>query len=229
MGLRYTLAAMKVTIDGPAGSGKSTAARGLARELGIAYLDTGATYRAATLRAMRHGVGLSDEQALARCAAQADIRLTPEDGGVRVLLDGQDVSEAIREPDVTDTVHHLANSPAVREVLVALQRRVGEQFGSFVTEGRDQGTVVFPDADLRVFLEAAPEVRAMRRYEELLARGRDADYMDVLRKIIERDGRDRTRSVGPLVKPRGALHIDSSDLSPEQVVREILRHLEQQA
>ncbi len=218
---------MIITIDGPAGSGKSTAARRLANELGLAYLDTGATYRAATLKALREGVELTDESALASLVRQADIRLTPLPDGVRVSLDGQDVSREIRSPEVSDNAHYLARSSRVREVLVELQRRLGRELGSFVTEGRDQGSVVFPEADFKFYLDATAEVRALRRYHEMMEDGQDANYLSTLQGIIERDGRDRTRAVAPLICPDDAYALDTSEMSIEEVVRELRRLVEQ--
>jgi cytidylate kinase len=214
---------MIITIDGPAGSGKSTAARELAKALGIAYLDTGATYRAVTYKALRDGVHLQDEDALAALAGATDLKLFPQPDGVRVLLDGQDVSREIRSAEVTDNAHYAARSPRVRAVLVELQRRMGRQLGSFVSEGRDQGSAVFPDADLRFYLDASPEVRARRRFEEMQADGEKVSLAEVLRAIIERDGRDRSRAVAPLVKPVGAIEIDTSDKTIQQVVDKLLQ------
>ena len=224
--MRYTLG-MIITIDGPAGSGKSTVARRLAAQLGIAYLDTGATYRAMTLKAMQSNVNLQDESSLAPLVRKTDIRLVPRPDGVEVILDGRDVSQDIRSTEVSDNSHHIARSPAVREVLVSLQRRLGGMLGEFVAEGRDQGSVVFPDADVKFYLDASPQVRAMRRYKELMADGQEVDYIQVLQGIIERDGQDKTRSVAPLVRPEGAIAIDTSDMTIEEVVDELARYVEQ--
>jgi len=217
---------MIITIDGPAGSGKSTAARGLARALGIAYLDTGATYRAVTLKALRDGVDLEDEVALVALARRIDLKLIPGPEGPVVLLDGEDVSGEIRSEEVSNSSHHVAGSPAVRAVLVDLQRRIGRQLGDFVAEGRDQGSVVFPEADVKFFLIARPEQRARRRHEDLLAAGENVEYTQVLRAIRKRDARDSSRSVAPLVKPEGAIEIDTSDNTIEQTAAELLRRVE---
>ena len=217
---------MVVTIDGPAGSGKSTAARELARALGVAYLDTGATYRAVTLKAIRDGVDMEDEETLADIARAIDLKLSAAADGLRVLLDGEDVSRAIRTEEVSEQSYYVARSPVVREVLVALQRRLGAQLGDFVAEGRDQGSVVFPDADVKFYLDASPEVRARRRCDEMLADGQDVRYEHVLQAIVERDGRDRARAVAPLVKPGGAIEIDTSDKAIPQVVTELLQRVE---
>ena len=217
---------MVITIDGPAGSGKSTAARNLARALGIAYLDTGATYRAVTLKALREGVDMTNEAALVEAARRADIRLEPRDAGVRVLLDGDDVSDAIRTAEVTKQSYYPSRYPGTRAVLAELQRRVGEQLGDFVTEGRDQGTAVFPDAGVKFYLDARPEVRARRRAKEMRDRGEDADEAEVLAAILERDENDRSRAVGPLRKPDDAVEVDTSDRTPEETLVELLRRVE---
>ena len=217
---------MIITIDGPAGSGKSTAARKLAEALGIAFLDTGATYRAATYRALREGVDTADEAALVASTRAADIDLQPGPEGMRVLLDGRDVSREIRSAQVTDSVHHIATSPAGRELLVRLQRRIGARLGEFVAEGRDQGSVVFPGADVKFYLDASAEIRAKRRTAEMLAAGQQADYRQVLRAILDRDERDRSRPVAPLVTPAGAVVLDTSGLSIDQVTAALLRAVE---
>jgi len=171
-------------------------------------------------------VDMNDESALVDCAREADIELDPHPDGVRVLLDGRDVSTEIRTAEVTDHAGRIASSPAVRDVLVDLQRRIGASLGSFVAEGRDQGSVVFPDADLKFYLDASPDVRARRRTDEMLARGEQADFDEVRRAIVERDERDSTRAVAPLVKPEGAVVIDTSEMTIEQVVAELLRIVE---
>ena len=217
---------MIVTIDGPAGSGKSTAARQLAKALKVAYLDSGATYRAATLKALREGADLEDAAALAALAASMDLKLTPGPDSLRVELDGQDVSDAIRSAEVTESVHHIASAPEVRRVLAALQRRIAAELGDFVTEGRDQGSAVFPEADVKFYLDAAAEVRARRRCEELAARGERPDYQQVLDAIRRRDRRDRTRTADPLVMPDGAIVVDTSDSTIAQMTAELCRHVE---
>ena len=218
---------MIVTIDGPAASGKSTAARGLARALGIAYLDTGATYRAVTLKALREKLDLCDEAALVKLARRMDLRLHPCAEGLRVELDGEDVTDDIRRSEVSEMSRHAAGSPQVRQVLTALQRCIGAELGSFVTEGRDQGSVVFPQADFKFYLVAAPEVRARRRCEEQKARGESSEYEQTLRAILRRDELDRNRAVAPLVKPQGAIEIDTSEMTIQQVIDALRRRVEQ--
>lgn len=220
---------MIITIDGPAGSGKSTAAKELARALGVAYLDTGATYRAVTLAGLRRGVDFSDAAALASLAAGLDLRLIDRAGDLQVLMDGEDVSREIRSGDVSDHSHFVAGAPAVRDVLVPLQRRIGrdlaERTGGVVAEGRDQGSVVFADADMKFYLDAAPEVRARRRCDEMRADEQPAAYDAVLSAIVTRDGHDRTRAVAPLVKPDGAIEIDTTDMTIADVTAELLRRV----
>ena len=220
---------MIVTIDGPAGTGKSTAARELARALGIAYLDTGATYRAVTLAALRAGVDLEDERALVELARSLKLELAYAADELRVILNGEDVSREIRSAEVSDNSHHVARAASVRELLVALQRQTGqrlaEERGGFVAEGRDQGSVVFPRADVKFYLDAEPQVRARRRYDELIAEGQEVEYEKVLQAVLTRDGRDRTRAIAPLVKPEGADEIDTTDMSIPEVTAELLRRV----
>ena len=216
---------MIITIDGPAGSGKSTAARELARALGVAFLDTGATYRAVTLAALRRKLDMTDEHALARLAATIDLALTPTADGTRVMLDGDDISSEIRTSQVSEQSYYVARSGVVRAVLVQLQRRIGDGLGSFVTEGRDQGSVVFPHATVKFYLDASPEIRARRRQAELAARGESADYTAVLAAIVQRDTRDQTRTDGPLVKPQGAVVIDTSGMTIGQVVATMMERV----
>ncbi len=217
---------MIITMDGPAGVGKSTAARNLAANCGFAYLDTGATYRALTWRAIQAAIDLTDQAALAEMAGQTAIELIPSPDGLRVLVDGRDVSADIRTPEVTNSVHYLAAAPAVRDVLVALQRRIGSQLGDFVAEGRDQGTVVFPDADIKFYFGASAEVRAARRCEELAAAGSPVELATVLADIHQRDDRDRSRPVAPLTRPDGAIDIDTTGNTIEQTQAELLAHVE---
>jgi len=217
-----TLPGMIITIDGPAGVGKSTASRRLAEALGIACLDTGATYRAATYRAMELGIDLSDEHALADVARKCDLEIACGIDGTTVLISGRDVSGAIRTPQVTAETRHAAGSPLVRGVLVELQRKLGRQLGSFVAEGRDQGSAVFPDADIKFYLDASPEVRARRRTDELLAAGGQADYDEILEAIIERDRSDRSREVAPLIKPDAAIVIDTSGMNLSEVTEALV-------
>ena len=211
-----------VTIDGPAGAGKSTLARSLAQRLGVRYLDTGAMYRAMTLAGMEADWNWADD---AESAAQAAlVRLEWE--GDQLLLNGRDVTERVRQRDVTDLVHLSADNPAIRARLVELQRAAADT-GPLVTEGRDQGTVVFPNATCKIFLTADPSVRAERRLAELRAKAADREWDDlrldvVLKWVQERDERDRNRRVGALRKAEDAIEVDTTSMNHEQV----LEHLE---
>lgn len=199
-----------LTIDGPAGAGKSSVARQVAQALGLRFLDTGAMYRAVTWKARK--LGLVDPLAIAAMARDTAVVVEPD----RVLCDGEDVSRAIRDPQVTAVVRHVADSPECRAELVRMQREIG-QAGGLVTEGRDQGSVVFPDADYKFYLDASSDVRARRRHEE------EGGDLDAIRAAIQRrDAQDKGRKVGPLVKPAGAIVIDTSALTLEEVVARIL-------
>jgi cytidylate kinase len=207
---------MIITIDGPAGAGKSTVARSLARRLGFMFLDTGAMYRAVTLSAVRHGLDWNDADALVRLAGQVRIYLDDDS----VWLDGEDVTDAIRTTQITSQVKYAANNPGVREQLVAQQRATVEG-KSVVTEGRDQGTVVFPQAELKIFLTAGPEERARRRFLDLQARGEEITLEEVLAKQNARDASDAGRDVGPLVAAADAVHLVTDGHTLEQVIAEI--------
>jgi len=208
---------MIVTIDGPAGSGKSTAARELAGRLGLAYLDTGAMYRAVALQALQQGVELEDGEALLRVAKQAQMRLEFAGAQMRVLLDRRDVTRAVRSLRVSQATPYVARLPEVREVLVAKQRQIGRELGDVVAEGRDQGSVVFPEADVKFFLDASLETRARRRQAELMAEGEEVTHEQVLADLQERDGND-ARQWAPLLVPGGAIRVDTTRMSIEQVV-----------
>lgn len=217
---------MIITIDGPAGSGKSTAAKELAKALHIAHLDTGATYRAVTLKALREKVDFSDQAALVDVTRRADIRLEASPTGLRVFLDGREATAEIRRPEVTEHASRIASCGPVRQVLVELQRKIGAQLGSFVTEGRDQGSVVFPDAQVKFYIDAPPEIRAQRRCDELRAAGENVDYQQVLAAMTDRDHRDSNRSVAPLIKPADAIEITTAGKEIADVTAELLRHVE---
>lgn len=212
---------MIITIDGPAGSGKSTAARKLAAKLGVAYLDTGAMYRAIAHAALERGVHLKDQDALIAVARDVEISLDCGPTHTRVTINGVDVSEAIRTMAVNQATSYVARIQQIRDLLVQKQREIGRQLGSLVSEGRDQGSVVFPNADLKFFLDAAIEKRALRRYQELSADGEEASYELILENLQQRDGNDQ-RQWAPLLEPASAVHIDTSNMSSHEVVERLL-------
>jgi cytidylate kinase len=209
-----------VTIDGPAGAGKSTVAKGLAAELGYRLLDTGALYRAVALCAERRGVSWDAAEALGELAAGLDVRFELDGDLNRVFLEGDDVSEAIRTPDVSRGASIVSAHPPVRAGLMDLQRRLGAD-GGVVVEGRDTGTVVFPTAGAKFFLTASAETRARRRCDELLAKGAQVDYEATLAEIIERDDRDSNRAVAPLTQADDAVLVDSSDIGAPEVIAQM--------
>lgn len=204
---------MIITIDGPAGAGKSTVARALARRLGFWYLDTGAMYRAVALAGLRAKVDWQRPEQLAALAGRLRIEVCQE----RILLDGEDVTEAVRSSEVTAVTRYAADNPDVRQHLVALQRRVTAGKNA-VTEGRDQGTVAFPDAQCKIFLTASAVVRARRRLADFAAQGEPKRFDDVLAEITRRDTQDATRPVGPLVRAADAVEVSTDGLTVEQVV-----------
>ncbi len=209
---------MIITIDGPAGVGKSSVAREVARRLGFQYLDTGAMYRAVTWLALQNGVDPADAEAVERLAREMDYSTD----GERVLVNGQDVTSRIRDPEVTRAVSTVADHPGVREHLVRLQREIASR-GDYVCEGRDQGSVVFPDAELKIFLTASPEERAKRRWLQLLDSGISATYEQILQEQIERDQRDASRPVGALRKAPDAIEVVTDGKSFDEVVDELVQ------
>lgn len=215
-------AGMIITLDGPAGAGKSSMARALARRLGYRFLDTGAMYRAVALAAIRRQIPWNDSAALAELAQHVRIELHNE----HVFLDGEDVTDAIRSSDVTSSVHYVADNPSVRQQLVSQQRRLAAG-KNIVCEGRDQGTVAFPDAECKIFLTATPGERARRRLRELAARGEPVAFETLLAQQNDRDHRDTTRPVGRLARADDAVEISSDGLTPEEVIARLERIVQQ--
>ena len=214
-----------ITIDGPAGTGKSTAAHGLAKRIGLEFLDTGAMYRAAALLAIEADIDPKDGPAVAKIVRGAAMHFDWESAPPRLYLGDRDVSRRIRELDVGAKVSTVSKQSELREVLVEHQRRIAERHPRLVSEGRDQGSVVFPHADVRFFLDATPEERARRRVAQFAADGRVVAFEDVLREIEMRDHLDSTREDGPLIKPEGAIEIDTGPLSETEVVDALERHV----
>jgi cytidylate kinase len=213
-----------IAIDGPSGAGKSTLAKRLARELGFIYLDTGAMYRALALKVLRQGVDLADDARLARLVESTEIDLREEDGKLEVLLDGTNVAHEIRTPEVSQMASKVSAVKVVRARMLALQRGMGQR-GNIVAEGRDIGTVVFPNAEVKIFLDASAEERARRRYAELRAAGRPADLNETLREMEERDKRDSERDLAPLRMADDALRIDSSNATADSVAAKVLAEI----
>jgi len=235
------MAEMVITIDGPAASGKSTVAKLLAEKLGASFLDTGAMYRAVTLAAIEAGVDMHDEEKLLEIMQTTNFQFsakkdksavlgTPAGGcltAMAVSIDGVDVTEKIRQPQVTANARHIASKASLREKLVEMQRQFAAGQKKIVTEGRDQGTVVFPDADIKFYLMADSKERAKRRQIELRAKGVNESLGQIQKAIEQRDKSDETRAVGPLKPADDAIVIDTTDFSVEEVVEKVLRCVEE--
>lgn len=206
-----------IAIDGPSAAGKSTIARLLAKRLGYVYIDTGAMYRAFGWKALKEGIDTKDESALAGLAGRTEIIIEKDNDNPRIYVDGRDVTDEIRTPEMGMAASDVSKSPAVRSRLLLLQRRLGER-GGVVMDGRDIGTVVFPDADIKFYLDASAEERGRRRFLELKAKGLDVDLAEITRQIIERDEQDKSRALAPLRPAPDAVTIDSSSLSIEEVL-----------
>jgi CMP/dCMP kinase len=206
-----------VAIDGPSGAGKSTIARHLARHFGLLNLETGAMYRAFALKALRAAIALDDAESLERLAGQTSIRLEPGEEHNQVILDGEDVTALLRNQTVTDAASRVSVFPAIRAWMVRLQQQLGAD-GGVVMEGRDIGTVVFPHAEVKIFLDAAPEVRGLRRFDQL-GPSPSAQPDEVIRDLRARDARDRNRADSPLMPAPDAVLLDSTDMTLEQAVR----------
>ena len=216
-----------VAIDGPAGTGKSTVARGLAAALGSTYLDTGAMYRVVTLAVLRSGVALDDIDGIGAVAQGVEVSVDSQPEGDRAFLGDEDVSREIRGDEVTRAVSAVAAVPAVRTRLVAVQQQLAAQGGGVVVEGRDIGTVVLPDADVKIFLTASAETRAQRRNDQNIAAGLRDDYAGVLADVLRRDELDSTRAVSPLRPADDAVIVDTGDMTQEQVIDHLRDLVEQ--
>ena len=213
---------MIVAIDGPSGAGKSTLAKRVAKELRFTYLDTGAIYRALALKILRRRVDLNDTAALSAIVQDSDIDIRGSDGQLQVILDGADVSALIRTPEVSQMASKASAIPMVRHRLLHLQRELGRR-GNVVAEGRDIGTVVFPDAQVKIYLDASIEERARRRCHELRAAGREVSLAETISEMKERDKRDSERDIAPLRKADDALAVDSSGLTADAVAEKVLQ------
>jgi len=211
---------MIVAIDGPAGSGKTTIAKLLSKKLNISYLDTGATYRTLTLKALDEGIDLKDALRLARLAAGLNLKFK----GQKTYLDDKDVSEKIRTPLIDKNISIIVAYPEVREVMVALQRRIAKG-GDFVVEGRDITTVVFPNAEFKFYLDADSTIRAERRFNELKAKGIKIGFKEMEKDLNKRDDADKKREVGALTLSKDATYIDTSKMAIEEVINEMLKYI----
>lgn len=218
---------MIITIDGPAASGKSTAARLLAEKLGASFLDTGAMYRAVTLAAMQAGIDMSDEDELLEVIEKSEFQFSVRDNTMMVCINGTDVTEEIRSPQISANARHIASSPKVRSELVRMQRHFAADRQKIVTEGRDQGTVAFPDADIKFYLKADLAERAKRRQADLRAQGGDQSLEEIQQAIEDRDKSDRNRAVGPLRPAVNAVIIDTTDFSIDEVVEKLLSYVKE--
>ena len=217
---------MIITIDGPAGSGKSTAARKLAARLELPYLDTGAMYRAIALQAIRDGVDVHNAEALLALARTVDMELDCGPTFTRVRVDGHDVSEAIRSFAVNGVTPYVATNQDIRDLMVEKQREIGRSLGSLVTEGRDQGSVVFHDADVKFVLDADLDKRTQRRYQEMIADGEEITFEQIRDNLALRD-RDDCRQWAPLLEPGEAIRIDTTRMTIAQVIDRLVAHIRQ--
>jgi len=213
-----------ITVDGPAGAGKTTVSRMLADRLGYKYVDTGALYRGVALEVRRAGLNPKDEAGISRLCTTLSLKFRRKAGGSRLYVNGRDVSDLIRDPKISMLASAVSAKPAVRSFLLDVQRQIGKDKGA-VFEGRDMGTVVFPDADVKFYLSASPQVRAYRRFLELQS-DRPQTIEEVVRDMNRRDNDDSSRAVAPLKPARDAVFVDSTEISAEQVVAYMLFHVE---
>ncbi|GAB4107971.1 MAG: (d)CMP kinase [Phycisphaeraceae bacterium] len=208
-----------ITLDGPAGAGKSTVAWRLAKRLGLEFLDTGAMYRGLSAKCVERGIDpVTEDYAVVELARNCEMRFDWTHDPPRLYVGGTDVTDRLRDPDVTAQVSDVAAIPGVRQVMVREQRRMGQEHPRLVTEGRDQGSVVFPDAEFKFYLDASPAVRAQRRAEQLRAAGKKVDLEQIRQSIIERDRKDSSRKDAPLICPEDAVRIDTSGMTLDEVV-----------
>jgi cytidylate kinase len=217
-----------IAIDGPSAAGKSTLAKRIARDLGFTYLDTGAMYRALALKVLREGIDIDDGAALKELVERTTIDLLATGASLKVLLDGEDVSDKIRTPEISQMASRASALPLVRQWMLVLQRALGQR-GNVVAEGRDIGTVVFPEANMKIFLDASAQERARRRVEELRRAGQQVGLADTLREMAERDKRDRERDLAPLRKADDAIAIDSSSLDAEALAQTVMMEIRKNA
>jgi CMP/dCMP kinase len=213
---------LTVAIDGPSGAGKSTVAKSLARRLGYSYIDTGAMYRTVALKAKENGISTEEDDALYHWVSSIDMTFVTGGEETHVFCSGEDITEAIRSPEISRLASDISKKKGVREALVEKQRKMGRD-GGVVLEGRDIGTVVFPNADVKFYLDARTEERARRRFKELVEKGIEADLEETLEEMIERDHNDMSRALAPLKKADDAILIDSTDKSADEVVEEMAR------
>lgn len=218
--------AMIITVDGPSGAGKGTLCYALAEKLGFALLDSGAIYRVTALAALKSAVKLDDELALATLARNLDIQFIPKNGEVEIILNNENVSGQIRMQDVADAASKIAVFPQVRAALLQLQQDFAKTDKGLIADGRDMGTVVFPNAEVKLFLDASAEERAKRRFKQLQSKGINGNFDQILAEIKERDFRDRNRPVAPLKAADDALLLDSTELSIEEVIAQALQFIE---
>jgi cytidylate kinase len=218
------VSALIIAIDGPSAAGKSTLAKRLAKDLGFTYLDTGAMYRALALKVLSEGIDINNDTALPELINRTEIDLAETGGKLKVLLDGEDVSEKIRTPEVSQMASKTSALKVVRHWMLVLQRALGQR-GNVVAEGRDIGTVVFPDAEVKIYLDASVQERARRRVEELRKAGRQVSLDETLREMGERDKRDSERDLAPLRKANDAIAIDSTSLDAEALARRVMQEI----
>ena len=217
-----------IAIDGPSAAGKSTLAKRLAQDLGFTYLDTGGMYRALALKVLREGIDISNDESVTELIGRTDIDLVATDGKLKVLLDGEDVSHEIRTPEVSQTASKASALKVVRRWMLVLQRGFGRR-GNVVAEGRDIGTVVFPDAEVKIYLDATVQERARRRVEELRKAGRQVSLDETLREMGERDKRDSERDLAPLRKANDAIAIDCTSLDAEALAQRVMQQIRKKA